>query len=103
MADNAKPLLKLFGDSVDSNLVRQQMGQEASQRSRSTNSLENGVLVSGSVSTSAAAISHNLGRTPSGWLLAGVDADVRVWSTGSTSSAVTLQASGTANVSIWVF
>lgn len=55
------------------------------------------------VSTTATEFSHKLGRQPLGWIVVDKDADVRVWRTAWNSRTITLDASGSASISVWVY
>lgn len=55
------------------------------------------------VTTSTTTISHQLGRTPRGWIICKKNADARVWESSSTSSQLILDSSATVTISIWIF
>jgi hypothetical protein len=63
-----------------------------------------GIQLSGlDLSTTATKINHKLGRLPQGWIVVDKNADARVWSTAKTKSTLTLTASATCTVSLWVY
>lgn len=55
------------------------------------------------ITTAGVDISHVLGRQPLGWILVDIDASVTVWKTAWTDRLLSLDASGTATISIIVF
>lgn len=56
------------------------------------------------LSTTDTEVHHGLGRKPRGWVVVDQDADARVWrSVASTSSTLTLQASASVTINLWVF
>lgn len=63
--------------------------------------LEDVAIVSGT----AKIVQHKMGRALRGWIIAGKDADARVWETPSTTprSSLILNASANVTVNIWVF
>ena len=69
------------------------------------NDLVQGTLVSGvSLSSGDNSVTHKLGRAPKGWILTDINAAVTVYrSKDFSDTTLTLNASGTATVSLWVF
>lgn len=55
------------------------------------------------VTTSTATVNHGLNRELKGWIVVKKNADRRVWQTDITSTTLTLDASATVTVSLWVF
>lgn len=55
------------------------------------------------ITTDGIQIEHGLGRTPLGFIVTDNNADVRIWRTASDSFTLTLDASGTATISVWVY
>lgn len=55
------------------------------------------------ITSSGVTVAHALQRVPIGWIPVRVSADVRLWDTGVDETSLTLDASGTATISIWVF
>lgn len=62
-----------------------------------------GVELSVDVSTTATAFNHTLGVTPQGWIILDIAANITVWRTGWTDKTITLDASGSGTIKIWVF
>lgn len=56
-----------------------------------------------SVSTTATKFNHGLNREPRGWFVVKANANVNVWQTSQSKLFITLDASGSATVSIWIF
>lgn len=65
----------------------------------------NGRLLEGvQVAATAIQVMHGLGYTPRGVVVAGLDADARVWEpVGRTATTITLQASAPVTAALWVF
>lgn len=55
------------------------------------------------ITTAAVNVEHGLNRQPLGWILIDNTADARVWRTDWNSNYISLDASGTSTISIWVF
>ena len=55
------------------------------------------------ITTAGLAIEHGLGRQPLGWVVTDIDANATVWKTAWDERFLTLDASGTANISILVY
>lgn len=63
-----------------------------------------GRSVSATIGTSDTSVLHGLGFTPAGYILTGMDADARVWeSAARTSTTLTLRASASVGVDLWVY
>ena len=70
------------------------------------NPLLSGVIIKGvAVSTTAVAVSHNLGRIPEGYYIVKANAAVTVFDTTSTTpnSTIILTGSSTATVDLYIF
>ncbi len=64
----------------------------------------NGNLITVAVTTADKQVEHLLGRLPIGWIVVGKDANANVWQTAAfNDSYITLQASTTVNLTLWVF
>jgi len=55
------------------------------------------------VSTTPTLFLHGLSRLPVGFVLVDAQGDIRVWRGTLTDQSITLQATSTATVSVWVF
>lgn len=55
------------------------------------------------VTTSQVTVNHGLNRELKGWIVVKKNADRRVWQTDITATTLTLDASATVTVSLWVF
>ena len=62
-----------------------------------------GNMIEVNVSTTATAFNHGLGVTPEGWIVVDRNADVRVWRTAWNDKTITLDASGSASIKVWVY
>ncbi len=63
-----------------------------------------GVLIEGiTITTAGLAVSHLLGRQPRGWFVVDKTTDANVWRTAWDSRLLTLDASATTVVSLWIF
>jgi hypothetical protein len=68
--------------------------------------LLDGALVEGrALSTTPVDVPHGLGRTWRGWIVVGKSANIDIWESGQRDRTryLTLDASGTVTVSLWVF
>lgn len=66
--------------------------------------LDGTLLTSIAISTSDTQVSHKLGRIPQGYMIAGQNADARIWqSSAATDQFITLKASSAVITTIWVF
>lgn len=81
----------------------QEAARDSLQRVIDGGLLKGRLIESASVSTTAAAISHGLGRTPRGWIVVDKNAAVHVHRTAWDSRTLTLVGSASATVSLWVF
>lgn len=90
----ALAFVQQFMDMVIGNLKRmQQLGTI------------DGVLLKNIALTGGTAkrIVHGLGRAPQGWILARQNANSVVWETTADSASITLQASATCTINVWVY
>lgn len=62
-----------------------------------------GVEITATLTTSAQNISHKLGRKPRGWFVISINANSNVYSTASDDRFLSLTASATCTVKLWVF
>lgn len=62
-----------------------------------------GNIIEISVSTTATAFNHNLQSTPSGWIILDKNANVDVWRTAWNDKTITLDATGSATIKLWIF
>lgn len=77
---------------------------EETNRATANSPLLNGRLVTGvAVGTIAAARNHGLGRTPQGWFIVDKTIDVNVWRTAWDNRTITLDATSSATIAIYVF
>lgn len=56
-----------------------------------------------SISTSGAVVSHTLGRVPRGWFVVNINAAVDILQISANDRTLTLDANGSAIISLWVF
>lgn len=89
---------------VDRVLTHVQEAARDSQAKMVAGGIMDGRLLEGvSLSTTASAVAHGLGRRPRGWLVVDNDSGVTVYRTEWDSRTMTLTASATCTASIWVF
>jgi len=62
-----------------------------------------GNVIDVTVLTTATQITHGLGQVPIGFMLLDITANATVWRVSSTDKFITLQASASCPVKIWVF
>jgi hypothetical protein len=62
-----------------------------------------GNLIEATVTTSPTAINHGLEQVPQGWIIFDKDANANIWKVGATDRTITLNASASANIKVWVF
>lgn len=55
------------------------------------------------IGTGDTLIAHLLGRLPRGWIVTDRDADARIWRIRADTRYLTLRASVSVNVALWVF
>lgn len=88
----------------DFKLMQVQSNVEKTLAPLSRLELVNGNLVEVIVGTSPIQVEHLLSREPLGWFIVGKNANSDVWQTQPfTLEYITLQATATATVTIWVF
>lgn len=69
-----------------------------------TNPFLKGRAVTITVGTSDTPYLHGLGYIPAGYIVTGMDADARVWESAErTSTTLTLRASASVTVDLWVY
>ena len=91
-------------DVVVDVLNRSTRAIEATLRSIEKIEILGGVLITSvAVSTTPVAIAHKLGRRPRGWVVVDDNTGVIVWRTASDAQFLTLDASASATISLWVF
>lgn len=62
-----------------------------------------GVVIETQVSTTATKLNHGLSSMPVGWILLDKTANIDVWRTDWDDKSITLDASGTGTIKVWVF
>lgn len=55
------------------------------------------------VTTAGVQLEHGLGRQPLGWFITDLDTGVHVWRTAWDKFTLTLDASGSATINLWVY
>lgn len=63
----------------------------------------NGVLISTTVATTPTQVDHGLGRTPTGWFVISAEGPVSVHQTATSANSLTLVATATTSVKLWIF
>lgn len=99
-------MLKIFRkiQSADSTINRLQSQIEQSLNPVLKQAILDGVIINDiAITTAGVEIEHGLGRQPLGWALIDNQADARIWRTAWTDRLLTLDASGTSTISIYVF
>lgn len=98
-----KSLKKIGFKNEETNLLQDNVSQFINQINPVINS---GVLISGiTVSTTPKRVEHKLGRSLQGFIVVDNTSDCRVWRTPSSDSDlfITVTASASSKISIWVF
>ena len=62
-----------------------------------------GVILDISLTTTATAFNHGLQQTPSGWIILDKDSNADVWRTDWDERTITLDASASTTIKLWVF
>ncbi len=66
--------------------------------------LLNGVAITAvAVTVAGVEVEHKLGRPPIGFLITDIDADANVWRTAWNSFTITLDATASATINLWVY
>jgi len=55
------------------------------------------------ITTASVSFDHKLGKTPTGWIVTDKDANADIWRVSWDETTITLDASASANIKIWVF
>lgn len=88
----------------DANLDKVQNNVEIFAQQFYRNSLIDGLLIEGvTVTTGTASVAHKLGRTPVGFIVVDKNANADIWTVSKNNTFLTLDASATVTVSLWVF
>lgn len=98
----AAPILKLFG--VGKDLVTSQMSQERGTQSVNTTISDGQLIENVDLTTTATTVPHALGRVPKGYIVVGSSDIAAVYhETPHARASISLRASATTTVSLWVF
>jgi hypothetical protein len=65
--------------------------------------ITDGAEVTATLSAGTNTIDHKLGRKPRGYLVGAKNANVNVWGTTMSKTSLTLEASGTVTLTLWVY
>tara|TARA_R110002126_G_scaffold210_2_gene1033 strand:+ start:1536 stop:1847 length:312 start_codon:yes stop_codon:yes gene_type:complete len=87
----------------DTNVDRNLVGIEQSLNNLYENDLPHGIEFEDiALSTSDVIIKHTLGKTAK-FIITDINANATIWKTGSTKDTITLQASATVTVSLYIY
>jgi hypothetical protein len=96
-----KPYKKLTGLEQDLSKTVQYTEEFASQLTSLI--FLKGNLIEATVTTSPTAINHGLQQVPQGWIIFDTSANATIWRAGWSDKTLTLIASASTNVKVWVF
>ena len=96
-----KPLKKIIVDDYDLNKIQGYTRDFADQFS--DNPFINGRSIDATIGTSATVINHGLQQTPLGWIILDRTNNSNVWRVSWDSKSITLQASVSTTIKLWVF